>query len=877
MKTSRPADCSKWLRLPTLAAALSWAAVMQAPAQVKVEIINDTGLPDSQMLFRVVGSNCSPVPGATNGTNAPMNPISDFTTQTETSASKATMLPLTTLSNTYYQAPYTIVSTDSGNSRPVYSVQMNFVSSGQLVFQYGGNPFVFTNGLTPSANPTAGAGSNSPFRFDYLEFTIQNTNNGGGADLTYVDKMGFPMKLEWMRGTNVITSSSSHLTTKGLIQAFQSLGLNPAVYGVGTNGNLVGGLAPSPASLQIGQSYTNFARIIAPYDIFADSCAFPYPTFAHYLNSLVANGSTYQMNGNSPHGSVYAGYNISMGTNETGWLVTMQYAGNAPSNNLTTLFGVPMYTNTITLPIPYNGASYQIAQSKGLPPYSVNGVPATNSPNQGIEEWMIGDVWTALNAGYWGGVSTNSLNWYLQAPVVPGPGPFGLARSTNGGTTNDGYYNLYCSLIFAHTDGYSYTYGERFTPNVLASPQNGDTLRVTLLPDERLNSPVVAVPTGTNVGSNSITLNWAAIPNATGYKISTIRPLNQPAINIPPAQSYTVTNLSPGLPYTFAVQATATNNSNAISSSYRPVSTSTLGPLGSTTNSGSLVLINVPLAGFNDPYYQISKIHFNGNDYFRTNGYLTNGLYPQVRVDSGSQAFPIAVFDTNSQVVFYDWLTFDIAPGVPVSGTNYSAISNIVMHGMAGGSGFPTANAFHSGTNTNFAIPTNSAVAAFNLPVNYDPNYPFRPSPPAVAGGSNNYANWIAQYYTSSPENFPESDPDGDTSSNVLEYFQARNPSNSDLVGSISSEFTANTNTNTFATNFGSLKYIFQRATAPNELVYSVSWAGILSTNMTTNWQSAGLNFASNAPGGPGYNFPTFLMNPVTNSNVFLNLDAILP
>lgn len=859
MKTSRRNFPPRIASLGTafLAAAASLTVPQQAHSQglTTLEIVNDSGFPDSEIYFRVVGT---PTNSGTNGGSALMTPTNVFTSIGEMNPANATMVPLTTLSNSYYLPPSTAVSTASGRTNTVYSVQLNAIASGQVVFQYGGTPFVFTNNQTPGAGPS---GSNN-FRYDYAEFTIFSTNGGNNAmDVTYVDKFGFPMKQEWFRGTNLLNSGSTHLTTKDLVQQFQALGLNPAIYGVNTNGLY------SDWQYSGNASYSNFARIVAPQDMFpaATPSAFPYPSVSRYLNYLASNGVVFQMNGNAAHGGLtYAGYNVSLSTNATGWLVTMS-PGIAPPNSFPT--NTTPYTNTITIPISYEGASQWVAKSSSAASYFVNGSPGTGAA---IELWMMGDVQTALNTGFWGGSSTNSLNWYLQSAIISPPTPFGGAN-----TTNNGYYNPFSALIYNFTDFYGYTYGERFTPNVLYNPAPGDRLRLTILPDDRLNSPVVPVPTGTNVSSNSITLNWAAISGATGYKVSTVSPLGIAPVNVS-SNSYTVTNLTPGWPYTFTVQATGTaTNGNPLLSDARAVSVRTLGPLPTNTVTGNLTVMQMPIST-SDPFGQLSKISFNGVDYYASNNFQTNGIPPRWMVGTGPQAYPIAAYDTNNQIVYYDWITFDMAPGtLSTNGTNTnSSISNIVMRGIT--TPFPTPTILIPGDSSN-QFYTSTSAPSVQLAFTYALDGTFKPAPAVIPGGANNYASWIAQYYTTSPNDFPDSDPDGDTSSNLVEYFQARNPGTPDINGAQSATLTPNTNPVTLLTNFGFVAFQFKKSSNAPDLVQSLFWASNTNSSNSWNWQTSGLSFVGNSPGGPGYFLPTYQINPATTTNVLFQLEPILP
>lgn len=868
---------------------------------IQIEIVNDTGIPDSELLFQFVGQTANINTNAPLMTNTPVLPTNAFTSTDGTPGGSGAgsgfgpgmNVPLTTLAtNNPVAAPYAIVSPISGNTNNVYSMYVNYVKSGTIYFQYGGQPFnayLPTNSTVPGENPTAGYPSYSPNRFEYIEMSFLPTNatdmtTPSAADITFVNKFGMPVQLDWYdsvstNSRNLINSSSVLVPTKDLVQRFRALKLDSAVYGFsdtpsavtnnGTNVNYPTSFVPgwtgtnAIPDLPIGQSYTNFARILNPYSLYLSASAgvYPYPSLKYYLDSLT--NSPFQLNGTAPQNHEwYAGYNVTMSTTNhptlgDSWVINMAYSGSLPPNLDPSLYGSgnTQYTNTISWVVPYIGASYTIFQaSAAASNVYVNGV--LDGSLNSVEQWMLGDVQTAITAGYWGGSSSNSANWFITKPFVPPtPYPFALARSTN-----DGFYNLYASLLYAHTDGYGFTYGERYTPSVLIAPSKGQTLRITLLPDSRLASPVVDV---TSVSTNSITMGWSAVPNATQYQINTIRPLNVPAVTVPASQTnYTVSGLTPGLPYTFSVQALATNNGNPIASSYRPVSTATSGSLPTATNAGTIP-VGLSVSPLSDPFQRLGNFYFNGTTYSNFNS-MASASNLSFMAAVGTNQLPLGVYDTNGQLVWYDWLTFVIGSNSPTT----ASVSAVQVHANS----YPTPNAFLSGTNTNFTISTNAATPSFQIPFSYSPSFPFKPSAPALAGGSNNYTTWISQYYQIPPNSLPTSDPDKDGSSNLTEYLQARNPSASDAAGSQNLVFVANTNAGTLSTNLGTLRFSYRNATTPNELFSSVIW----STNMT-NFSSDGLAFMSNAPGGTNFTYPTYQLAPVTNSNIQLQFEAILP
>ena len=837
-----------------LAAAVSPLSADQA--NVQLQIVNDTGIPDKELYFRVVGD-------LTNGVTGAMTPMGAFTAIGETNPNNATSVPLSYLATNSVAPLFPLVSKASGNTNTVYTVLVDSIASGQIVFQSGGTPFVYTNSATPSAAPT----NTANYRFGYAEFTIFSTNGGNNAiDVTYVNAFGYPMTLEWFTDTattNLVNSGSVHLSTGDLVQKFADLTLDQAVYGYNSTNVFSGWNYTGPSS------YADFARIIGPESMFPASTpsVFPYPSVSRYLNYLADNSITFSHNINSLQGNqYYVGYEVSLARTDSGWEIKMEYKSATASPEALAYFssqsGASQYTDTIRVPIPLEGASQWVANSAASSPYSVNG---TNSPVNGtLEKWVIGDVMTALNTGFWGSSSTNSVNWYLQNSLIPVPGPFELA-----GDTNSGFYNPYSSIIYAYTDFYGFTYGERFTPNVLFTPGPGQVVRVTLLPDGRLNSPEV---TTSNVSSNSVTLNWPSVPGANGYVVTTLRPQGIPSTNLPVGTTnYAATGLSPGLPYTFSVQATGTNTSTAqpLLSQYRPVSAITLGDINTTVPASDFTAVQLGPAA-NDPYGQIASLTINGTSYPLSNGQFntTNNLPPIVTAKEGHNAYPMAMYAKNGDLVYYDWLEFDI---VTSDQTNASLI-NALSHGL---SSIPAVDIITAGAGSNqFRAGTNAPSPVKVSPTLYL-STPFQPSQAALPGGQNNYAVWISQFYNASPANFPDSDPDEDGSSNLMEYFQARNPGASDYAGSQSVAFAPNTNAATLGTSFGTLTFSHRMTTTPNELAYTPYYSTNLVAN--TTWTDLSPNLVTNAPGGTNYTLPTYQINPVTNSNVFFQFDVTLP
>ncbi|MEI9865919.1 MAG: beta-1,3-glucanase family protein, partial [Limisphaerales bacterium] len=519
--------------------------VSPASAQVTIEIINDSGQADTNVFIKVPGKLW---PGITNSPITPTNLFADIDNNTPTNP---TSIPLSTLPTSGQ-----VVSPISGMTNTVYQFTADYVTSGSIYFTYG-QPFTFTNALQPSPPPDS---FGNVYRYDYAELSINDDAAANNAmDITYVDKFGIPLQMEWFRGTDLIAGSYVYASTKTLVDRFTTNGLGQAVFALGATDITPGWQYSGP------DSYTNFARILAPQKVSGTtSSVAPYPSVTNYLNSLVGSAHAFALNGDSPQsGYYYVGYQVSLDTNASGWVVTLTQTTNTPSFNPADIYGV-QYTSTITFGIGRTNASqFVYGAPVGVNFYSVNGVLVTdtNSPSYPVEVWMIGDVLSALNFGFWGGVyGANSEDWFSK--VQYSAFPFGSARNPN-----DGFYNPYAALVYNAADPYTFAFSERITPDVLIAPTNGDRVRITILPDDRLDSPVVLTPSGNAIKRNAITLNWSPVAGATGYQVNVFATIGIASTNLHASVlSYTFTNLLSGTPYSFSVKATgmAHGNTNTI-------------------------------------------------------------------------------------------------------------------------------------------------------------------------------------------------------------------------------------------------------------------------------------------------------------------------
>jgi hypothetical protein len=672
-------------------------------AQVTIQIVNDSGLPDTNVFVKVPGKYAD-----TDPTHIPITPANLFADINNPTPPNPVSVPLSNLTPVFQ-----LVSPISGATNPVYSFQADYIASGSVYFTFR-QPFTFTNGLQPSPPPDS---SGNAYRYDYAELSISDTNAANNAmDVTYVDKFGIPLQLEWFRGTNLMAGSYVYASTKTLVDLFASNNLAAAVFSLNASNIASGWQYTGP------DAYTNFARILAPQKVSGTNASVaPYPNIAGYLNSLAGSAHAFALNGASPQGGYYyVGYQVKVDTTANGWLFTLAYDSNSVppyATNLISVGNLP-YTNTITFSVTTTNASqYIYGAPVGPNLYSTNGIAVTNntSATYAVETWMIGDVLSSLNYGFWGGnYGTNSEQWYSEVEWTSFP--FGWARPTG-----DGFYNLYAALIYYNSDPYSFAFSERITPDVLLAPANNDTVRITILPDDRLNSPVVWIPTNL-ITASSMTLNWNPVPGATSYQVNVLRPLGFGPTNVS-SNTYTVSGLASGTPYVMSVQALGTAHGNPIITPARPVSATTLGTNATTT--GGSIPIQVTFSAA-DPYYQLETVYINGFQLFRTNSVNGSpwenplGQNAGWLASTGLNQVVVTVVDNNNNVVFNDWLQFVLqtpfpfvnqgtnTAGTPVTFTSTNtAISGIVLYGQKRSQPSPTLGGLFPMANTPFPGTTN--------------------------------------------------------------------------------------------------------------------------------------------------------------------------
>ena len=738
--------------LPVLLAGILLGSIPPASAQLTIQIVNDSGLSDSNIYIMV--------PGATGATLNPQSLFVDKNTGTNTSVA------LSTLATGGSAPPFQITSPISGNTDTVYTFQADYITSGGIYFIYN-NSFTFNSGITPSPSPNGGNGGSS-YRYDYAELSFLGGDVNNDVDLTYVDKFGIPLQLEWFHGTNtvpanLVAGSYVYASTKTLASLFTAGGFTNAVFSLTNAGAANGNITPGWQSAAGTNPYASFARILAPQKISTGS---PYPSVTNILNFLTTNPFT--LNGYSVQGNYYyLGYQVNVAqTNDplTGigeWLFTLAYKSNSvPSQYNLAAIGVTggqlQYTNTITFLVPnvtvvtsyatvtnsgiittntffvtnnVDPNIYVYGAPSGTNYYLVNGALPANTNTWPVELWMIGDVLSAINFGFAGGIyGNNSDQWF--SPNVAWPDPYGWAQPSPKNNLTSGYYNTYAALMYYNADAYTFAFSERITPDVGMAVKSGDVVRITILPDDRLDSPVVSVPTNT-ITPTSLTLNWSPVSGTTGYRVNMLRPTGSlgfaPANISAATTSYTFSGLSNGAPYVMSVQAIGTNanNGHTVITPARPVYATTYG----TYNPGGGGTIPVLFAlNATDPFSQLGSVSFNGNVVagWKDNNSTTISYAATV----GTNQVLVTIQDNNANTVFNDLLQFVAAAPFPVNnmGTNIpdgtavsftslnSAISGINLGGQLLSALPPTINGgWPNGSVGPVLAPTNThAIAVTN-------------------------------------------------------------------------------------------------------------------------------------------------------------------
>lgn len=713
-------------------ALLLGGSVLTLQAGLTIQVVNDSGLPDSEVYALMIGQ-----PLAGKSISVTGIPVANGSGVNNPPVRSATISSLAS-------AGFDVQSQFSGRSLPVYQFTVDSIASAAFVPSYF-EPVIYTN-----SNPSP---ITSNFRFDQFELTF-DPSISSVANLTSIDAYSIPMQLEVLASAQAATPLARrtfYTSTEGLIAKFTSLKCTSAFYGVKSNGAPLGPWTPT-------NGLNQFVRILGPGKISSgktNGIPTPFPSFGKYLSTLVsyqftvggnANGSTYNYNGTVvSDGS--GGYKVNL----TGTTVppppsplpaNAAVTVNLPNGSVAGSQQTINYDSFIYGAV-LSGSSFSVAgMSSGQLQTNVNIVYGA----------IARDVLSGLNFGYPKGRYGNSgLNWY---GVPPTRFPYGLAR-----TTNDGFYNPWAAVFYNESEAYGFAFSDRSGPSPAVSLQNDQVLRVTILPDRRLDSPKVAV-TATN--STSLTLVWPAVPGATGYEVDIAVPGRRAPISVA-ATTPSVTNvlqgLSPGTPYTFSVVAKGTANGQSVRSPgivQQFTTTGTVVPVSDPSG----IKFNVSLSwSQNVPTGATATVNGFVLTYNPTSQqWLNNGLNAPVTALAGTNEYVFTLQDPAEGVIFANIIEM-VFTGSPSS----FAVSEARLVGNQQ----PLTRVGPTGTPPF----TPSLPLTVGIPFTPEPSKAFWPVLFPVAS----YAEWVA-LYPNLTDPLPDNDPDQDGSSTYLEYFRGSAP-----------------------------------------------------------------------------------------------------
>lgn len=613
-----------------------------APNSVTVQLVNDTdnsgGDEKMFVLFDTPKSG-----GATSGI--------DLLNNSGKKGANATGKALSTLWPKAKGVQPTLTSPYTGKSRPVYSFTLDHVDSGRLTFSYE-TPASILDG----AAPTAAAN----YRYDKLEITYLKDTQSGGGNITAIDFFAIPLQVEVIRWGDTtpdpLQTKSIYASTPTILKTLKGLAPNRM-------GTAFKDLSGEEYHFPVRDPFdlSTFARVLSPNtiaDASKNGSPSPYPSFGGphgYLETLV--GKTYKVKGEQ-----YGGYSYTAKferDKEGGYLVhcTGTTAGTLPS-------GLPRNA-AVTLHLPKDQLDFFIyANVANKTSYSIAGFPFVDGPSGNAEAKvklanaspygaLLGDLQAALNFGYLGGRFDSSatpprteqdIDTYYESVLLPYAYPYSGAR-----IKKDGFYNPYAGLFYYLSDAYGHSFSDRLAAaSPLYSLEAGDTVRITILNDHRLDTPIVEVK---SAEKTKLHLTWPKVPGATGY---TVEVSPEPSESQGPfksqdhpIQSHVITGLKPGTSYLVSVKATGKNSGQSIASAALPIQ--------GVTNAEPSSLNDAAAAGPDKPSFKLS---LSLTSSFSTMSYLVNGQavkyqeVASVQGHIGLNTLNLSILDADKNVVY---------------------------------------------------------------------------------------------------------------------------------------------------------------------------------------------------------------------------------
>lgn len=618
------------------------AVATGAPNNVIVQLINDTDNPGGDAKMFVLFDTPKDT-GSAQGISLLKN--SGSASANATGVALSTLWPQGKKNQPVFTSPYT------GKKRPIYTFTLDDVDSGRLTFSYA-EPASITSGNAPTAA--------SKYRYDKLEITYLSANQSGGGNLTAIDFFAIPLQVEVLhwgeQAPDPLQTKSIYASTPTILNTLR--GLSPATMGPAFR-NTSDEVYHFPTSGALDLS--DFARVLSPNTIAAAAASgssAPYPSFGGtkgYLESLV--GKKYALNGAQYGGYAYTATFARDG--QGGY--TVQCTGTT-----TVAPAAPLPANAaVTLHLPKDQFDFFIyATVANKSSYSVAGFPFVDDANGTAQDKvklanaspygaMVGDIQAALNFGYLGGrydasvaspPAVQDIDAYYASVLLPYAYPYGGARSKN-----DGFYNPYAGLFYYLSDAYGHPYSDRLAAaSPLYSLRAGDTVRITVLNDHRLDTPLVTVTSAT---STSLGLSWPSVANATGYTLAlSPKPAKAPAsfsAQSGATQSHSITGLTPGTAYLVSVTATGKNAGQAIQSAVLPVQ--------GVTHAAAQSSADVAAVAADNPSFKLS-LGLTPN--FRSMSYEINGQPVAFGDDAnvqgviGTNTLQLSILDDKKAVVY---------------------------------------------------------------------------------------------------------------------------------------------------------------------------------------------------------------------------------
>jgi hypothetical protein len=654
-----------------------------------MEVVNDSGQPDSNVYVMMSGSQFQVVNGGMPFIDLANNPTATVNS-----------VPLTNLSTN----GFSVVSPLSGRTNTIYAFNMVMGKSCRMFVAYN-SALQFLSGAAPT--------NIEPYRFDKFEFDFTSAPTWAG-NLTSVDFVGIPMHLEAVDTATgePFDGRTFYLSQKTMVKQMASL--------------ISRFSGPTSVNKVIQRDSSNgFLRILSPATITGNNVSSaPYPSYSAYLKALAYTNYTF----NTSH--IGQGFGASAPTyvDDNTNTVTINiptYTANYSYNGVVSTNGMDGYVINLTgsvtwdsgnMPAVYPGGTGTNAYSattafctnlavylpKKLLDDNLYGCPTTMnafnvfSPSlsfptnctqlssqsnyfnavmgNSVYSYILANVQSAINLGYFGGIyGTNTTVWYDT--VLPPSFPFGGARKPN-----DGFYNPYAAMVYGFSDSYGFAYSDRVKvgTNPLISYDSSDTtFRVTILPDNVMDSPQV---TATPSGTNSVNLSWSAVGNIpAGYNPSYLIDAYPPLPGGPVSVTGTSTNISglaSGMPYAFSVTAqavspdlTETNFSFAI-----PVNALTQGsyvPPPSSTYTNLISPASWAAGVFSNPANYPITIAGQATS-FTPGVPPASGTYTPATVSgiAGTNYYPVIVTDGEGDVLYQNAITFEMTAGPLITDTH---------------------------------------------------------------------------------------------------------------------------------------------------------------------------------------------------------------